>query len=167
MISQTAEYALRAIVYLADQRGSPRTTAQIAEATQVPPGYLAKVMQSLSRTKLVHSQRGLNGGFTLTRDPATLPMMEIIVAVDPIRRFHECPLGLDTHHDDLCALHRTLEEAAQMLERKFTETSVADLLNASGDRKPLCRFPAAPEVPAATPTEVVSEASESSEAGSE
>ena len=99
MISQTAEYALRAIVYLADQRGSPRTTAQIAEATQVPPGYLAKVMQSLSRTKLVHSQRGLNGGFTLTRDPAGLPMLEIIEAVDPIRRFHECPspAGQDFH----------------------------------------------------------------------
>lgn len=164
MISQTAEYALRAIVYLADQRGSPRTTAQIAEATQVPPGYLAKVMQSLSRTKLVHSQRGLNGGFTLTRDPATLPMMEIIVAVDPIRRFHQCPLGLDTHHEDLCALHRNLEEAAQMLERKFTETSVADLLNASGERKPLCRFPASPDAPEATPMDMASEAGE---AGSE
>jgi Rrf2 family transcriptional regulator, nitric oxide-sensitive transcriptional repressor len=148
MISQTAEYALRAIVYLADQRGSPRTTAQIAEATQVPPGYLAKVMQSLSRTRLVHSQRGLNGGFTLTRDPATLPMLEIIGAVDPIRRFRECPLGLDTHHDDLCALHRTLEEAAGMLEKKFTDTTVAVLLNASGERKPLCSFPAARETPA-------------------
>jgi len=160
MISQTAEYALRAIVYLADQRGSPRTTAQIAEATQVPPGYLAKVMQSLSRTKLVHSQRGLNGGFTLTRDPATLPMVEIIAAVDPIRRFHECPLGLDTHHKDLCSLHRHLEEAAQMLEQKFTDTSVADLLDTSGDHKPLCRFPAAPEVPAVAPGEGTAEAGE-------
>lgn len=54
MISQTAEYALRAIVFLADQRGTPRTTAQIAEVTQIPAGYLAKVMQSLSRVKLVH-----------------------------------------------------------------------------------------------------------------
>lgn len=144
MISQTAEYALRAIVYLADQRGSPRTTAQIAEATQVPPGYLAKVMQSLSRTRLVHSQRGLNGGFTLTRDPAGLPMLEIIEAVDPIRRFHECPLGLPTHHEDLCPLHRTLEEAAQLLAQKFTTTSVADLLNAPGDKKPLCHFPSMP-----------------------
>lgn len=143
MISQTAEYALRAIVYLADQRGSPRTTAQIAEATQVPPGYLAKVMQSLSRTKLVHSQRGLNGGFTLTRDPAGLPMLEIIVAVDPIRRFKECPLGLPTHHSDLCPLHRNLEEAANLLEQKFSSTSVADLLNVPGDKKPLCNFPSA------------------------
>ena len=146
MISQTAEYALRAIVYLADQRGSPRTTAQIAEATQVPPGYLAKVMQSLSRTKLVHSQRGLNGGFTLVRDPAGLPMLEIIAAVDPIRRFHECPLGLPTHNADLCPLHRQLEEAASMLEKKFSDTSVADLLNVPGEQKPLCRFPAAKEV---------------------
>lgn len=145
MISQTAEYALRAIVYLADQRGSPRTTAQIAEATQVPPGYLAKVMQSLSRTKLVHSQRGLNGGFTLTRDPATLPMLEIISAVDPIRRFRECPLGLPTHTADLCPLHHHLEEAARMLETKFGETSVADLLNVPGEKKPLCRFPLTPE----------------------
>lgn len=143
MISQTAEYALRAIVYLADQRGAPRTTAQIAEATQVPPGYLAKVMQSLSRTRLVHSQRGLNGGFTLTRDPAGLPMLEIIAAVDPIRRFRECPLGLPTHHADLCPLHRNLEEAAQLLEKKFSDTSVADLLNVPGDKKPLCNFPAA------------------------
>ncbi|MCU0981083.1 MAG: Rrf2 family transcriptional regulator [Pirellulaceae bacterium] len=135
MISQTAEYALRAIVYLADQRGSPRTTAQIAEATQVPPGYLAKVMQSLSRTKLVHSQRGLNGGFTLTR--------------------HECPLGLPTHHADLCPLHRNLEEAAALLEQKFSSTSVADLLNVPGDKKPLCHFPSArPEAPGAEAAEV-------------
>ena len=155
MISQTAEYALRAIVYLADQRGSPRTTAQIAEATQVPPGYLAKVMQSLSRTKLVHSQRGLNGGFTLTRDPAGLPMLEIIEAVDPIRRFHECPLGLPTHHDDLCPLHRNLEEAAALLAEKFSSTSVADLLNVPGDKKPLCHFPSArPEAPGAEAAEV-------------
>ena len=49
MISQTAEYALRTITYLADQDRTPHTTAQIAEATQIPAGYLAKVMQSLSR----------------------------------------------------------------------------------------------------------------------
>ena len=69
MISQTAEYALRAIVYLADQGGVARTTSEIAETTQVPAGYLAKVMQSLCRAGLVKSQRGLNGGFKLAHDP--------------------------------------------------------------------------------------------------
>ena len=57
MITQTAEYALRAMVYLADQE-EPRTTNAIAEKTQVPAGYLAKVMQVLSKAGLVHAQRG-------------------------------------------------------------------------------------------------------------
>jgi Rrf2 family transcriptional regulator, nitric oxide-sensitive transcriptional repressor len=141
MISQTAEYALRAIVYLADQSGSPRTTAQIAEATQVPAGYLAKVMQALSKVRLVHSQRGLNGGFTLTRDANELSMYEVVSAVDPIRRFSECPLGLPSHGADLCPLHHQLEDAARMLEEKFSATSVAQLIDVPGPHKPLCRFP--------------------------
>ncbi|MCA9209378.1 MAG: Rrf2 family transcriptional regulator, partial [Planctomycetales bacterium] len=94
MISQTAEYALRAIVFLADQAGEPATTAQIAEATSVPASYLAKVMQLLSRARVVNSQRGLHGGFTLTKPARELNVLEVINAVDPIRRFHECPLGL-------------------------------------------------------------------------
>ena len=46
MLSQTVEYALRAMVYLADQSPSPRTTEQIATATKVPAAYLSKVLQS-------------------------------------------------------------------------------------------------------------------------
>jgi Rrf2 family protein len=143
MISQTAEYALRAIVYLADQDREPRTTAYIAEATQIPAGYLAKVMQSLSRARLVHSQRGLNGGFTLTKEPEELTILEIVNTVDPLRRFHECPLGL--HGTNLCPLHRRLDDAAQLVEDAFGDTTIADLLNVPQSRKPLCRFPIVPE----------------------
>src|SRR5689334_18543405 len=67
MVSQTAEYALRAVVCLGNQAGTPLTTQQIAEVTRVPVGYLAKVMQALGRGGIVSSQRGLHGGFTLAR----------------------------------------------------------------------------------------------------
>lgn len=144
MISQTAEYALRAAVYLADQQGAPRTTLQIAEVTQVPAGYLAKVMQSLSRAGLVRSQRGLGGGFTLAVKPDELSVLAIINAVDPIRRFPECPLGIPSHGRRLCPLHRRLDDAAQMVEDAFCETMVADLLAVPARNKPLCRFPATP-----------------------
>lgn len=142
MISQTAEYALRAMVYLADQN-EPRTTAQIAEAAQVPAGYLAKVMQNLSRARLVHSQRGLNGGFTLVRAGSELTVLEVVNAIDPIRRFHECPLGL--HGINLCPLHRQLDDAAKAVEATFGTTTIAKLLDAPRNRKPLCKFPAVPE----------------------
>ena len=142
MISQTAEYALRATVYLADQEGDARTTAQIAKATQVPAGSLAKVMQGLSRAGVVKSQRGLNGGFTLAHDPSELSILAVVNAVDPIRRFPECPLGLPSHGRRLCPLHYQLDQAAAMIEKTFGEIMVGELLAVPRERRPLCRFPA-------------------------
>jgi Rrf2 family protein len=148
MISQTAEYALpaeyalRAVVYLADQN-DPQTNAQIAEATEVPVGYLAKVMQSLSRARVVTAQRGLRGGFKLAHTPDELTVLEVVNIVDPVRRFHECPLGL--HGINLCPLHRSLDNAAKAVEETFGETTIADLIRVPRHRKPLCRFPGVPE----------------------
>lgn len=138
MITQTTEYALRAIVYLADQ-DEPRTTAQISEATQVPAGYLSKVMQGLNKADLVSAQRGLHGGFALKDEPDELTVLEVIDAVEPIRRFHECPLGL--HGKTLCPLHRKLDDAALSIENTFGDTTIADLINVPRRRKPLCSFP--------------------------
>jgi len=146
MISQTAEYALRAMVYLADAGGEPRTNAQIAKVTEVPGGYLAKIMQSLSRARLVTSQRGLNGGFTLAKDAGELTILEIVDVVDPIRRFPKCPLGIVSHGKTLCPLHSRLDEAAAMVERAFGDTTLAELVEVPRQRKPLCRFPNVPNV---------------------
>jgi len=145
MISQTAEYALRAIVYLSNQTNGARTVAQIAQETLVPAGYLAKVMQSLSRAGLVKSQRGAGGGFVLDRDPAELSVLEVIDAADPIRRFPECPLGIASHGRQLCPLHRRLDDAAQAIEDTFCQTMISDLLDTPRARKSRCRFPAMAE----------------------
>lgn len=72
MISQTAEYALRAIVYLAMNPDSAFTTQQISATTKVPAAYLSKVLQSLAKAGLVKSQRGLGGGFVLTKSPENI-----------------------------------------------------------------------------------------------
>lgn len=144
MISQTAEYALRAVVFLADRDGQPCTTARISEGTQVPAGYLAKVMQSLSRSRIVNSQRGLHGGFTLVKDADELTVLEVINAVDPIQRFHECPLNIAHHGPNLCPLHRKLDDAGKLLEQEFGDATVASLLSVPRRQKPLCRFPLLP-----------------------
>ena len=143
MISQTAEYALRAVVFLADQT-EPKTTQAIAAVTQVPTGYLAKVMQSLSRARLVHSQRGLHGGFTLAIEPRSLTVLQVVNAVDPVQRYLECPLGL--HGIRLCPLHRKLDDAALAIEQTFGGTTVADLVSVPlSQSKPLCAFPVSPD----------------------
>jgi len=144
MISQTAEYALRAIVFLAEHDDAPRTTVEIAAGTDVPVGYLAKVMQPLSRGRIVDAQRGPNGGFSLRVPADELTMLRVINAVDPIRRFPECPLKIAHHGRNLCPLHRTLEETARMAEQRLAGLTIRDLLAVPPSRRPLCRFPVEP-----------------------
>jgi Rrf2 family protein len=141
MFSQTAEYALRAVVYLASRHGEPRTAQQIAEVTNVPAGYLAKVVQGLSRAGLLHSQRGLGGGFTLATPAERLTVLDVVQAVDPIRRIKSCPLGLKGHVN-LCPLHRRLDHAISLVENALRESTIAELLAEPNPKKgipvPLC-----------------------------
>lgn len=129
MISQTAEYALRAVVYLAEKPDVPQTTQQIADVTRVPPGYLAKVMQTLGRSGIVRAQRGLHGGFTLTAAPEELTVLDVVQAVDPVRRIEHCPLGIP-EHKTLCPLHARLDDTAAMVEKALGASTIADLLSA-------------------------------------
>jgi Rrf2 family protein len=128
VISQTAEYALRAIVFMAETHDAAHTNQQIAAVTKVPAGYLSKVLQGLSRAGLVVSRRGLGGGFALARAPEEMTVLEIVEAVDPLPRIHSCPLKIKEHGTKLCALHRRLDEATAQVEKTFRKTTVAELL---------------------------------------
>lgn len=149
IISRTAEYALRAMVQFAANEDASQTVEQIARATQVPTGYLSKVLQSLSRAGLVTSQRGLGGGYRLTKSPGTMSILEVLQAVDPVERIHTCPLGLDAHGTNLCPLHKRLDDAMALIEEQFRSTTIAELLEEPKDnqkqvaREKLCAFPLA------------------------
>ncbi len=144
MISPTAEYALRAVVAIAQGGGEAVVTPTLVEMTKVPPGYLPKVLQILRRAGLVHSRRGLGGGFTLARAPDQITFLDVVNIVDPIRRIERCPLDIGSHSATLCPLHKRLDEAAEMVEESFASTTIAELLASSdGDHTPLCK-PAKP-----------------------
>jgi Rrf2 family protein len=138
MISQTAEYALRAITHLAFNAGAPQTNKQIAESTRVPMPYLSKVLQAMTRAGLVHSHRGLHGGFTLARSAARVSVFEVIEAVDPLQRIRTCPLGLAAHGVNLCPLHRRLDDAMELVERAFRDSTIAEVITEPSSSTPLC-----------------------------
>jgi Rrf2 family protein len=140
MISQTVEYALRAMVHLADYSPEARTTDQIAVATRTPKPYLSKVLQLLARAGLVRSQRGLGGGVALIADPQDVTILQVVNAVDPIGRIHQCPLGIASHGKRLCPLHRRLDNALEEMERAFGDTTLAEVL-ADPTIAPLCETP--------------------------
>ncbi len=141
MISQTAEYALRAMAHLASKPTEPQTAQQIAAVTLVPLHYLSKVLQALARAGLIHSQRGLHGGFTLITPPEELSVYDIVQAVDPIQRIKRCPLGLAAHGENLCPLHKRLDEAMCEVEQCFRASNLAELLAQESSSRPLCPVP--------------------------
>lgn len=138
MFSQTVEYALRAIVYLADKSPDACTTDQIAAATKVPKPYLSKVLQNLGRYEIVRSQRGIGGGVTLVKSPEDLTVLEVVNAVEPIERIATCPLGLKSHGTNLCPLHRRMDDALASVEAAFANTTLAEILSEPTGSPPLC-----------------------------
>lgn len=137
-ISQTAEYALRAVVWLAAHRDDNRGTPDIARATHVPPGYMSKVLQALGRASLVRSVPGRRGGFRLARPAEQISVLAVVNAVDPIARIRACPLGLPSHEGELCPLHRRLDRAIGLVEQALGESTIAELLAEPAHHAPLC-----------------------------
>ena len=138
MFSQTVEYALRAVVHLAQHAPKPQTTAEIAATTQVPAAYLSKVLQGLRGKEIVKLRRGIGGGVTLVGSPADLTILDVVNAVDPIARITTCPLDLSSHGGRLCALHRIMDNALMEVEGAFRATTLAELLEDPNQSVPLC-----------------------------
>lgn len=138
LLSDASEYALRAMVWMAQRPGQPQKVRELAEGTHAAPGYLVKVLQALTKADILSAQRGSRGGFTLERDPAKLTVLEVINAIDPIERILTCPLGLKSHGKHLCPMHKKIDDAMAKIEASFGSTTIKDLLNQRSRSKPLC-----------------------------
>ena len=140
VLSQTAEYALRAIVTMAQDETSAKTAQEIAKDSQVPLDYLSKVLNSLARAGIVKAQRGRGGGFCLASPAAVMTVLDVVNAVDPIRRIRSCPLKLQAHATRMCPLHRKLDHALSLVEDAFASSSIASLCEEQ-PAAPLCAAP--------------------------
>lgn len=138
MISQTAEYALRAVVCLAQNPDKPLTATEIAKLTKVPEHYLAKVLHELARGEIVRSKRGLHGGFILAHSPDTLALLDVIDVVDPIKKIVSCPLKLESHGINLCPLHKRINDSIAHMQDTFREATISTILAEPTQSTPLC-----------------------------
>ena len=140
MLPKTAEYALRAVVWLAGEANRREAAEPLAERTKIPRRYLHKVLQSLVQAGIVDSQSGPGGGYALSKAAKDVTILEVVTAVSPLERIHECPLGL-TSHTRLCPLHKELDRVYGEIEKSFGRVTLAALLRSTGKIVPLCEVP--------------------------
>lgn len=130
MISKTAEYALRSVIYLAEQEARGLVPAtDVAAALGVPANYLSKILHTLGRQGLVVSQRGPNGGFRLARPAGEVTLAEVIEPFDQIAARRDCLLGRPQCSDaTACAVHERWKEVHARVSSFFQGTKVSQLL---------------------------------------
>jgi len=129
MISQTAQYALRAIVCLAAMDGRSLTVSELADKTSVSAEYLSKVMQALVRADLVTSKPGKNGGFSLKPPLQSLTLLTIIDAIDPPTASGEAfPLELQSYGHPLQPLHKKMQQLNALWRSECNKIPLSDII---------------------------------------
>ncbi len=139
MLPKTAEYALRATVWLGRDPDQTESADHLAEHTKVPRRYLHKVLQDLVRAKLVRSQSGPGGGYALARSPEKITILDVVNSVAPLERIRRCPLGLRSH-TQLCPLHAELDRVYAATEAALSRVTIAELLRSTSTIVPLCEI---------------------------
>jgi len=137
MLPKTAEYALRAVVWLSREPGAAQSAEELSKAILVPRRYLHKVLQDLVHEGLVKSQSGPGGGYSIAQDPGKITILDVVNAVAPLERIHGCPLGIPSHRS-LCPLHAELDRAYAATEFAFARVSIGQILHSTSPITPLC-----------------------------
>ena len=128
MLSSSSKYAVNAVLYLAVHSSEINKirAKEIAEAIKLPPPFLAKLLQTLSRENVVSSSKGPTGGFYLTPEAQQRPLLEVVKIIDGTDRLEECVLGLKKCSSEKpCPVHFSVQPFKQTFKKELEENSIA------------------------------------------
>lgn len=130
MLSQTSEYALRAVIFLAmTDSEEPVKLERIAESLEVPRNYLSKTLHLLARAGVLGSGRGKRGGFWLAIPADELTLAAVVEPFEASTLSRRCLLGHGECSDETaCAVHDRWKPIAEAMRELFGRTTVGDLL---------------------------------------
>jgi len=132
-VSRKVDYALRAIIHLANEETSERacTVSEIAERERIPRQFLEKIVQQLIQRGLVRSRRGPHGGYVLARPAEQVTFRDVIEAVEGPISLNVC---VGEHADcfllGACGMNRIWREGQRRVMDLFQSTTIADVRHA-------------------------------------
>lgn len=129
--TRRTDYAIRALLFLATREGGRSKASEIAEAMEIPQGFLHRVLQDLQRAGLVSSRPSRTGGYALTRVPKDITVLEIVESLEGPLVSGECVLrGGPCHWEEECAVHPVWSAAGQAFAAELERSTLAAIAEA-------------------------------------
>ena len=129
MFSKTCEYAIRAMIYIAQQSKNDIKVGvkDIAKGIDSPEYFIAKILQELSRKGLLLSFKGPTGGFYLDEKSLECSLADIVSAIDGDKIFSGCGLGLDYCSEvKPCPIHHEFKKVREDIYNMLEGTKLGE-----------------------------------------
>ena len=128
-LTKKADYGLMAMKHLAERAPHGACSAKdVADAYGIPQEALAKILQRLVKAGLLHSQHGMNGGYTLARDPARISAFEVIRAIDGPLFITSCiTVRGECDQTERCTIREPLRRVNESIEQVLRRISISEM----------------------------------------
>lgn len=130
MLSNTCKYAIRAVIYISVYATPVKKVGmkEVSSKLDIPSPFLGKILQTLSKHKILDSTKGPNGGFTLSRQAEEITLMDIVEIIDGTDIFTTCLIRTTKCSDDEpCGLHGNVSTLRKQLKDFFINETINKL----------------------------------------
>ncbi|MGH9555954.1 MAG: SUF system Fe-S cluster assembly regulator [Terriglobales bacterium] len=133
-LTKKADYGLMAMKHLAEfSRDAACSAKDIAEAYDIPPAALAKILQRLVKAGLLASQHGTNGGYALARHPRSISALEVIKAIDGPLFITSCVTHRgECYQTSKCTVREPLRKVNESIQQVLDRINISDMTDDSG-----------------------------------
>lgn len=142
MLSNTCKYAVRSVIYLAihQEEGKKIGIKQISSDLEIPTPFLGKILQTLAKQKILSSNKGPHGGFSLAVDAEELTLLDIVKIIDGMDIFETCLIGMNScksadSNSKPCSVHDQFSDIRKKLYDLFKNETFANIVSKVGEKE--------------------------------
>jgi Rrf2 family protein len=129
LLKKNTDYAVRAIIYMAKNKGRLVSSSEIAEGERIPLPFTRRLLQVLAKEKLIRTREGVKGGVLLKRSPARIRLSDVIRMFQGDVTLSKCLFRKEICPSRArCVLRRKMARIEEMMNREFRKLTIDDLM---------------------------------------
>lgn len=130
-LTNAGDYAIRSMIFIASlPEEAVVLRSEICETQKIPSSFMAKILRSLVRAQLLRSTRGVNGGFSLAKDPSEISLLDILEAIEGPLALTDCtPNAEECEHSGNCPANAVWSRVQASIRDILASACLEDLVS--------------------------------------